>query len=51
VVAEKAFDALTAPVRRVTLPDLPAPASRVLEEAYYVGADHIAQAVRAAMGR
>ena len=51
LVAEKAFDALTAPVRRVTLPDLPAPASRVLEEAYYVGADHIAQAVRSVMGR
>ena len=34
-VAEKGFADLKAPVRRVALPDCPAPASRTLEEAYY----------------
>ncbi len=33
LVAEKAFDALKAPVRRLTGPDAPAPASWVLEQA------------------
>jgi pyruvate dehydrogenase E1 component beta subunit len=35
LVSESAFSALKAPVRRLTLPDVPAPASRSLEEAYY----------------
>jgi pyruvate dehydrogenase E1 component beta subunit len=35
LVAERAWDALKAPVRRVTLPDCPAPVSRVLEDAYH----------------
>ncbi|WP_239026785.1 alpha-ketoacid dehydrogenase subunit beta [Geomonas oryzisoli] len=40
LAAEKAFSCLRAPVLRVTLPDLPAPASRTLEAAYYpVSAD------------
>lgn len=51
LAAENVFDALRAPVRRVTLPDIPAPASHVLEQAYYVTADHIVAAVRAVMGR
>lgn len=34
-VAEQGFGFLKAPIRRVTLPDVPAPASRSLEEAYY----------------
>jgi len=34
-VAEKGFTDLKAPIRRVALPDCPAPASRTLEEAYY----------------
>ncbi len=46
LVAENAFDALKAPVRRVTLPDCPAPASAVLEAAYYPGADDIIAAVK-----
>jgi pyruvate/2-oxoglutarate/acetoin dehydrogenase E1 component len=35
LVAEEAFGILKAPVCRVTLPDVPAPASRPLESAYY----------------
>ena len=35
LVAEKAFPSLKAGIRRVTLPDVPAPASAVLEKAYY----------------
>jgi pyruvate dehydrogenase E1 component beta subunit len=35
VVSEQAFEYLKAPVQRVTLPDCPAPASSVLEKAYY----------------
>jgi acetoin:2,6-dichlorophenolindophenol oxidoreductase subunit beta len=46
LVSEKAFDALKAPILRVALPDCPAPASNVLEKAYYPTADNIAQAVR-----
>jgi pyruvate/2-oxoglutarate/acetoin dehydrogenase E1 component len=34
IVADKAFDALKAPVRRITGPDAPAPSSWVLEQAY-----------------
>ena len=34
-IGELAFEYLKAPIRRFTLPDLPAPTSRVLEEAYY----------------
>ena len=43
-VSEQAFDALRAPVQRVTLPDLPAPVSRVLEEAYYLSPEQIVHA-------
>jgi acetoin:2,6-dichlorophenolindophenol oxidoreductase subunit beta len=35
VVAERAFQALKAPVRRVTLPPCPSPVSKSLEEAFY----------------
>lgn len=41
---------LRAPLRRISFPDLPTPASPVLEEAYYPGAGHIAQAVREICG-
>ena len=37
VVAENGFKHLKAPIRRVTLPDIPTPTSRALEEAYYPG--------------
>jgi len=43
--AEKAFEFLTAPILRVGLPDSPAPASMVLEEAFYPTADTLKNAV------
>lgn len=46
LAAERAFRSLKAPVLRVTLPDVPAPASRVLEEAYYVDVPKIVEAIR-----
>jgi pyruvate dehydrogenase E1 component beta subunit len=44
-VACEIFDALKAPAVRVCLPDFPAPVSRPLETAYYVGADDLVAAV------
>jgi pyruvate/2-oxoglutarate/acetoin dehydrogenase E1 component len=44
-VAEKAFAALCAPILRVALPDVPAPMSAPLEEAYYPMASEIVEAV------
>jgi pyruvate/2-oxoglutarate/acetoin dehydrogenase E1 component len=44
-VAGEAFDDLRAPISRVCLPDVPAPTSAPLEEAYYIGATHIVSAV------
>jgi pyruvate dehydrogenase E1 component beta subunit len=35
IVAEKGFHYLKAPIRRITLPDIPAPASSSLEKVYY----------------
>lgn len=49
-VVEHAFSSLRAPILRVTLPDVPAPSSRVEEAAYYVGAAEVAAAVRRALG-
>lgn len=48
-VGEALFGALRAPVRRVTFPDAPMPASSVLEEAYYPGAAAILEACRSLM--
>jgi len=48
-IAERCFADLTAPVRRVTLPDAPAPANRAQEQAYYPGAEQIAAAARAVL--
>jgi pyruvate dehydrogenase E1 component beta subunit len=45
-VSENIFEYLKAPIRRVTLPDSPAPASRILEKAYYPTSKKIAQAAR-----
>jgi pyruvate dehydrogenase E1 component beta subunit len=45
-VCESVFFYLKAPIKRVTLPDCPAPASAALEKAYYPTAETIAQAVR-----
>ncbi len=44
-VTEKAFDALRAPIRRVAIPDQPAPMSAPLEKAYYPKAPDIIRAV------
>jgi acetoin:2,6-dichlorophenolindophenol oxidoreductase subunit beta len=49
-VAERAFDALRAPVLRLTGPDAPAAASWPLEQAYAPDADRIADAVRGLVG-
>ena len=43
VCVERGFDLLRAPVRRVTLPDCPAPVSRPLEEAFHPSPMKIAQ--------
>lgn len=45
-VGERAFRELLAPIARVTLPDVPAPCSRIEEQAYYPGAEQIAAAAR-----
>jgi len=44
IIAEKAFDALKAPVLRITSPDVPAPSSYPLELAFTPQADGIAEA-------
>ncbi len=46
IVAEKAFDALKAPVLRLTGPDAPAPSSYVLEQAFIPQPGAIVEAVR-----
>ncbi len=46
LVVEKAFDSLKAPVRKVTAPHTPVPASPVLEQFYVPNAAHIEAAVR-----
>ena len=46
LVYEAVFEYLKAPIKRVTLPDCPAPASRALEKAYYPKAEAICHAVR-----
>lgn len=46
LAAEQAFDALRAPIRRVTVPDCAIPFAPVLERAVLPDAERIAQAVR-----
>ncbi len=50
VVCEEGFGFLKSPVVRVALPDVPAPASQTLENAYYPTADSIVNAVRKVLG-
>jgi pyruvate dehydrogenase E1 component beta subunit len=45
-IAEKAFDALKAPVERICLPDAPTPGAPALEEAFYPRAEDIVRLVR-----
>jgi pyruvate dehydrogenase E1 component beta subunit len=47
-VFEHGFSFLKAPVGRIALPDAPAPASHVLEAAYYPGKDDIIKAAERA---
>ncbi|MDD2737007.1 MAG: pyruvate dehydrogenase complex E1 component subunit beta [Desulfuromonadaceae bacterium] len=51
LAAEKSFSNLKAPVVRVALPDVPAPASRTLEEAYYPRSKDICSAIRKLLNR
>jgi pyruvate dehydrogenase E1 component beta subunit len=46
LIAEEAFDALEAPILKVTPPHTPVPYAPALEDAYLPGADRIAEAVR-----
>lgn len=46
LVTENIFEYLKAPIKRVALPDTPAPASRTLEEAYYPSEKEIIAAVK-----
>jgi acetoin:2,6-dichlorophenolindophenol oxidoreductase subunit beta len=46
LVADKGFEFLKAGVRRVTLPDCPAPAGRPLEAAYYPSSETICSVLR-----
>lgn len=43
-ISAEAFDFLQAPIARVCLPDMPAPTSGPLEQAYYIGAGDIVTA-------
>lgn len=49
-VAERVFDALKAPVRRLSSPDVPTPASHPLEQAFVPQAAQIVQTVRELLG-
>ena len=51
LVAEKGFNYLKAPVRRIALPDCPAPVSQPLEKAFYPTASTIAKAAMVMLGR
>ena len=46
IVAEENFQYLRSPIKRVTLPDIPAPASSALEKIYYPGKENIIEAVK-----
>lgn len=50
LVSEAAFEYLKVPIRRVTLPDCPAPASSALERQYYPTSETITQSVRVILG-
>lgn len=45
-ITEYCFDDLKAPIKRICLPDAPAPMSKTLEEAYYLTADVIASSIK-----
>lgn len=45
-IYDNMFSELKAPVQTVTLPDCPAPASKTLEDAYYINAEDVKKAVK-----
>jgi acetoin:2,6-dichlorophenolindophenol oxidoreductase subunit beta len=47
LLADRAFDSLKAPVKRVSPPHVPVPFSPVLEKAFIPSADHVAETARA----
>lgn len=49
IIAENHPGWLKSPIRRVTLPDIPAPAARSLEDTYYIGSKNIVDAVSRTM--
>lgn len=51
VVAEKAYDVLRAPVKRICLPWAPTPASPVLEKAYYPTSEDIVKSAKEMLGK
>ena len=51
LVAEKAPECLLAPVERIGLPNCPAPTSKVLEDAFYVTANNLKEAIARILGR
>jgi pyruvate/2-oxoglutarate/acetoin dehydrogenase E1 component len=51
LAAEHAFESLKAPIRRITLPNIPTPSSSALEKHYYPGALDIAQAACDILGK
>jgi pyruvate dehydrogenase E1 component beta subunit len=50
IIADVAFDALRAPIKRVSTLDVPVPYAPTLEEAIAPSADRIVAAVRAIVG-
>lgn len=45
-ISEKCFSSLKAPVQRLALPDIPAPMSSALEQAYYPDTSDIVEATK-----
>jgi acetoin:2,6-dichlorophenolindophenol oxidoreductase subunit beta len=50
IIAENDVGILKSPIRRITLPDIPAPASRSLEKTYYIKSSNIVDAVLKIVG-
>jgi len=50
IIAENDIRILKSPIRRITLPDIPAPAARSMESNYYVKHPIIVDAVRKLIG-
>jgi pyruvate/2-oxoglutarate/acetoin dehydrogenase E1 component len=51
LVSEHVFGFLKAPIKRITLPDLPAPASRALEKLYYPTEREIVKCIKEVIGK